>query len=150
MYNGIGLSTPRGSGTNGYVQKNLGFVNNTKQKINYGAVPDANPLANRKPDDGVLAHDEGRQREIRCIFLEEQLKEDGVEEEEIERRVSDFRARLKAHPELLRLGKDPKRLLEHDTHHLAQAKQAEMKKLKSALGVEDDLPEGASFERSLK
>ena len=26
MYNGIGLSTPRGSGTNGYVQKNMAFV----------------------------------------------------------------------------------------------------------------------------
>nr|6QDV_R Chain R, Serine/arginine repetitive matrix protein 2 [Homo sapiens] len=26
MYNGIGLPTPRGSGTNGYVQRNLSLV----------------------------------------------------------------------------------------------------------------------------
>jgi hypothetical protein len=26
MYNGIGLQTPRGSGTSGYVQKNLSYV----------------------------------------------------------------------------------------------------------------------------
>ena len=26
MYNGIGLATVRGSGTNGYVQKNMAFV----------------------------------------------------------------------------------------------------------------------------
>jgi len=26
MYNGIGLATARGSGTSGYVQKNLSFV----------------------------------------------------------------------------------------------------------------------------
>lgn len=26
MYNGIGLQTPRGSGTSGYVQKNRGYV----------------------------------------------------------------------------------------------------------------------------
>jgi hypothetical protein len=26
MYNGIGLQTPRGSGTSGYVQKNLSYI----------------------------------------------------------------------------------------------------------------------------
>jgi hypothetical protein len=26
MYNGIGLQTPRGSGTSGYIQKNLGYM----------------------------------------------------------------------------------------------------------------------------
>mgnify|MGYP006940049091 CR=1 FL=1 len=26
MQNGVGLSTPRGSGTNGFVQRNMGFV----------------------------------------------------------------------------------------------------------------------------
>ena len=37
MYNGIGLSTVRGSGTSGYVQRNLSHVPATKerQKINY-------------------------------------------------------------------------------------------------------------------
>lgn len=30
MYNGIGLQTPRGSGTSGYVQRNLSFVKNQK------------------------------------------------------------------------------------------------------------------------
>ena len=26
MYNGIGLATPRGSGTSGFIQKNLAFI----------------------------------------------------------------------------------------------------------------------------
>lgn len=32
MYNGIGLSTVRGSGTSGYVQRNLSHVPATKEK----------------------------------------------------------------------------------------------------------------------
>ena len=35
MYNGIGLTTQRGSGTNGYVQRNLSFVQQKKDRINY-------------------------------------------------------------------------------------------------------------------
>ncbi|KAA0187961.1 hypothetical protein HAZT_HAZT003807 [Hyalella azteca] len=35
MYNGIGLQTARGSGTNGYVQRNLALVRTFKDKVNY-------------------------------------------------------------------------------------------------------------------
>jgi serine/arginine repetitive matrix protein 2 len=40
MYNGIGLATARGSGTNGYVQKNLAYrrENVTKNKYNYNDI----------------------------------------------------------------------------------------------------------------
>ena len=32
-YNGIGLSTVRGSGTNGYVQRNLSTIRRVKEKV---------------------------------------------------------------------------------------------------------------------
>lgn len=35
MYNGIGLQTVRGSGTNGYVQRNLGHVRHQRKRVNY-------------------------------------------------------------------------------------------------------------------
>ena len=35
MYNGIGLATQRGSGTNGYVTRNLSFVRNHKNRVDY-------------------------------------------------------------------------------------------------------------------
>ena len=35
MYNGIGLTTPRGSGTSGYVQKNLSFVKPQKSREDF-------------------------------------------------------------------------------------------------------------------
>ena len=33
MYNGIGLQTVRGSGTNGYVQRNTAHISNTRTKV---------------------------------------------------------------------------------------------------------------------
>ena len=33
MYNGIGLDTARGSGTNGYVQRNLGALRHHRDKV---------------------------------------------------------------------------------------------------------------------
>lgn len=33
MYNGIGLTTVRGSGTNGYVQRNTAHISNTRTKV---------------------------------------------------------------------------------------------------------------------
>lgn len=35
MYNGIGLQTVRGSGTNGYVQRNMGHVRHQRKRVNY-------------------------------------------------------------------------------------------------------------------
>lgn len=35
MYNGIGLNTARGSGTNGYVQRNLSMVRQVREKVGY-------------------------------------------------------------------------------------------------------------------
>ena len=35
MYNGIGIQTARGTGTNGYVQKNLSFVPQKRERVEY-------------------------------------------------------------------------------------------------------------------
>jgi hypothetical protein len=35
MYNGIGLTTPRGSGTSGFVSKNLAFVKPQKKPAQF-------------------------------------------------------------------------------------------------------------------
>ena len=37
MYNGVGLATARGSGTNGYIQRNLSLVRKAK-KVELGQV----------------------------------------------------------------------------------------------------------------
>ena len=52
MYNGIGISTARGTGTNGYVQKNLSFVPTKRERVEY--VKDADLKNTRKTEREFL------------------------------------------------------------------------------------------------
>ncbi|KAL1132813.1 hypothetical protein AAG570_010765 [Ranatra chinensis] len=98
MYNGIGLPTPRGSGTNGYVQRNWASVRKPKDsKANYKTEEDLDRLeaqANRQPNSEILDHERKRKVEIKCIELEEILEGQGYSQEEIEAKVSAYRALL--------------------------------------------------------
>jgi len=66
MYNGIGLTTARGSGTNGFVQRNLSAVRKTKEKIqDYKPNEDS---AVRPFDPELVEHERRRQAEV-CLKL---------------------------------------------------------------------------------
>lgn len=80
MYNGIGLQTPRGSGTNGYVQRNMSFVPKSREKVNYRTEEDIkklDALANKKPNEGILAHERKRMIELKCFEMQELMEEQG-------------------------------------------------------------------------
>jgi len=67
MYNGIGLSTPRGSGTNGYVQRNLAFVREKPQnpyQYQQSLVERQAPVQ-RVPNEEILEHERKRQIEVK-------------------------------------------------------------------------------------
>jgi len=64
-YNGIGLTTPRGSGTNGFVTRNLSTIRKTKEKIeDYRDKEDA---AVRPFDIELIEHERRRQAEVRNV-----------------------------------------------------------------------------------
>ena len=97
MYNGIGLTTARGSGTNGYVQKNLSFVRTHKEKVEYKPDEEAKKLEqliNRKGNSEILAHEKKRQIEVKCAEMEDMLTEQGYTEVELNFKVSEFRKML--------------------------------------------------------
>lgn len=80
MYNGIGLPTPRGSGTNGYVQRNWATVKKAKDKVNYRTEDEIEKIdsaGNRQPNSEILDHERKRKIEVKCIELEEVLEEQG-------------------------------------------------------------------------
>ena len=80
MYNGIGLPTARGSGTNGYVQKNMAHV--SKKIISQPNQPD--PNINKKPNKDIMLHQKKREIESKCLRLRKELEEEGspnIEEE---------------------------------------------------------------------
>ncbi|XP_013790911.2 serine/arginine repetitive matrix protein 2-like [Limulus polyphemus] len=97
MYNGIGLQTPRGSGTNGYVQRNLSLVRRVKDKVNYKTEEDIkklDALANKQPNEDILAHERKRKVELKCMEMQELMEEQGYCQEEIDKKVAAFRLML--------------------------------------------------------
>uniref|UniRef100_A0A2H1VUF8 SFRICE_022355 n=1 Tax=Spodoptera frugiperda TaxID=7108 RepID=A0A2H1VUF8_SPOFR len=97
MYNGIGLTTPRGSGTNGYVQRNWAGVRKTKDSVNYRTEEEIAKLdsaSNKQPNREILDHERKRKIEVKCAELEDSLEEQGLPKEEIAARVAAFRAKI--------------------------------------------------------
>lgn len=82
MYNGIGLQTTRGSGTNGYVQRNLGFVRVNKETVEYKPDEDVKKLEayiSKKGNAELLKHDRKRKIEVKCLEMEEMMSEQGFD-----------------------------------------------------------------------
>ena len=81
MYNGIGLTTPRGSGTNGHVQRNWAFVRpGKKDNISYKTEDDISKLdasLNKPPNQEILDHAKKRKIEVKCAEFEEILEKQG-------------------------------------------------------------------------
>ena len=80
MYNNIGLQTARGSGTNGYVQRNLSLLRSRKEKVEYHTNEDLAKLEQmntKKPNQEILEHERKRQIELKCMELQDLMEEQG-------------------------------------------------------------------------
>lgn len=80
MYNGIGLATARGSGTNGYVQRNWAAIKKVKDQTSFKTEEELAKIdsaANRQPNQELLDHDRKRKVELKCIELEQSLEDQG-------------------------------------------------------------------------
>lgn len=82
MYNGIGLTTPRGSGTNGYVQRNLSCVRAKRNRDDHGPKDEKDrerleSQLNRQPNADILEHQRKRQLEVKCAELQDMMEEQG-------------------------------------------------------------------------
>ena len=164
MTSNVGLTTPRGSGTSGYVQRNLSALKPRDQHHTPYPSPTSDLLKHRqrKPDQQILDHDRLREIEVKVFDLRDSLEEEGeIEEEEIERRCEELRG------ELLKGGKegggkggkggkggegdgarDGKRQFKpHQVHEQAEAKIVESERLRRALGIRSDYEEGSHWNR---
>ena len=77
MYNGIGLQTPRGSGTNGYVQRNMANIVRTKDRDDFKKPSELGVPALRKPNNDIIEHDRKRKLEIKCLEFQQMLEDQG-------------------------------------------------------------------------
>ena len=77
MSSNVGLTTPRGSGTSGYVQRNL---SHQKPRDNFAPYPkdyDSLKHRQRKPDKDILNHDRLREIEVKVFDLRDKLEDEG-------------------------------------------------------------------------
>nr|XP_032290885.1 serine/arginine repetitive matrix protein 2 isoform X5 [Drosophila virilis] len=153
MYNGIGLTTPRGSGTNGHVQRNWAFVRPGKKDKDYRAEDDTKKLdaqLNRPPNKEILDHDRKRKIEVKCIEFEEILEKQGRTPEEIKSHVDSYRQKLMGQGKT-DLAKDEfGRVAVRETHQIAEAQQQKNAKLREAFNISEYFVEGSSFDSDRK
>ena len=101
MYNGVGLQTARGSGTSGYVQRNLSHVlPGAKPKLqDYGKIlkelMDAPQPLPKPPNQELITHEKKRQIESKVFTLGKKLRAEGQnDEEQIKTKLNRERQRL--------------------------------------------------------
>ncbi|KAG6011959.1 RNA-splicing factor [Claviceps lovelessii] len=148
MSENVGLSTPRGSGTSGYVQRNLAHLKPRDHAAPYPKDLDSLRHRQRQPDKGILEHDRKRQIEVKVFELRDQLEEEEIDDDEIDKRCDDLRDKLTAQAESGGRVSGPRRTFkEHEVHEMADAKIKESERLRRALKISPDYEEGSHWKR---
>lgn len=159
MSDNVGLSTPRGSGTSGYVQRNLAHIRPRDSGAPYPPRDSDMPKhRQRQPDRGILEHDRKRAVEVKVLELRDELEDEGeLGDDEIDERCAALRERLLA--ESARggggagagVGADRTRkgggLKMHQVHEMADQKIREDERLRRALKIGRDYEEGSHWKR---
>uniref|UniRef100_A0A670Z7X6 CWF21 domain-containing protein n=1 Tax=Pseudonaja textilis TaxID=8673 RepID=A0A670Z7X6_PSETE len=150
MYNGIGLPTPRGSGTNGYVQQNLSAARHKKDRADYKSEEELRKLESslvKKRNQDILDHERKRKVELKCLELAELMEEQGYEEGEIQEKVATFRMMLlEKDVAVVKEGEQQQKSSITETHQLAEANEKKNERLRAAFGISDSYVDGSSFD----
>ncbi|EXJ63177.1 hypothetical protein A1O7_03623 [Cladophialophora yegresii CBS 114405] len=154
MSSNVGLSTPRGSGTSGYVQRNLSLLKPRAAGVGVPYSLDSAakaPPKVRKPDQEILNHDRLREIEVQVLELREKLEdeeEEEIDEDKIDEQCDRLREKLTREMEREKQQRtgprrvDGKGLKSYQVHELAEAKERESERLRRALGLKPgEIPE---------
>ncbi|RSM06321.1 Pre-mRNA-splicing factor CWC21 [Fusarium oligoseptatum] len=168
MSDNVGLSTPRGSGTSGYVQRNLAHIKPRDYGAPYPKDLDSLRHKQRQPDKGILEHDRKREVEVKVFDLRDQLEEEeyvyrqrqsqesipltfsysgSTKRKSIDDAMSSDK-KLLAEMNSGRRGGGPKKAFkQHQVHEMADAKIKESERLRKALKISADYEEGSHWKR---
>lgn len=142
----VGLSTPRGSGTSGYVQRNLSALKPRQQTSPYPQDLERFKHRQRQPDKEILEHDRRREIEVKVFELRDRLEDEGVDEDDIDAQTEALRQKLVTEREKAGPGKANARgLKSHQVHELAEAKIEEDERFRRAVGIRKDYEEGGHW-----
>ncbi|PSR73462.1 hypothetical protein PHLCEN_2v10754 [Hermanssonia centrifuga] len=125
----------------GYIRPELDYVSRASDRA---AAWDVAPPKHREPDAEILEHERKRKVEVKCLELQLELEDKGVEEDKIEEEVSALREKLLANMDAF---PDARSLKPSDRHGIAAAKKEELSRMARALGTRADYTEGDAFDR---
>lgn len=77
MYNGIGVTSVRGTGTSGYVQTNRFNIRHRPGPREFNQDALAQPQASREPNKGIIDHNKKRELEIQLMRERDRLEDAG-------------------------------------------------------------------------
>ncbi|MCL7036815.1 hypothetical protein MKW94_005438 [Papaver nudicaule] len=136
MYNGIGLQTARGSGTNGYVQTNKFFVRPKTGKVETKAFEgDQGTGGVKRANKDILEHDRKRQIELKLVVLEDKLIEQGYTDDEISHKLAEARKSLEEESLKTNILGTTTKVSDTQTHQIAARKERQMETFRAALGI---------------
>ncbi|KAJ1337466.1 cwf21 domain-containing protein [Microdochium nivale] len=168
-YDNVGLSTPRGSGTSGFVQRSLAHMKPRDRSAPYPPRDSLDSFHHRQrqPDKAILEHDRKREVEVKVFELRDKLEDDGIDEDEIDRQCDALRKELidkmnrpqpnnnhnqnRRGPLPLPLGGPDaarsRNLKMHQVHELADAKIKQDARFRNALRISKDYKEGGHWKK---
>ncbi|KAI3965956.1 hypothetical protein MKX01_010913 [Papaver californicum] len=140
MYNGIGLQTARGSGTNGYVQTNKFFVRPKTGKLETKAFEgDQGTGGIKRANKDILEHDRKRQIHLKLVVLEDKLIDQGYTDDEISQKLDEARKSFEEESQktnILGTQETTSKVSDTQTHQIAARKERQMETLRAALGID--------------
>ncbi|CAK9019047.1 unnamed protein product [Durusdinium trenchii] len=156
MYGGVGIMTPKGSGTNGYVQRNLSFL--PRQRLDFQAqigqsfksMTGENAIKVRKANNELLIHEQKRKVENELLKLEDELLSAGMPESEVQAAVGRERKHMLRAVEDGALRYDSE-LEKASSHQQALEKEKELFRFEKAVGIDTrGRVVGAAFDQELQ
>ena len=154
MYGRVGLQTPRGSGTSGYVTQNLSQSKPIRSKVEFLREMKRlkeHPLEPRtEANPEIIEHK--RRREVYALLEEEQerLRQKGVGEAEVEELLAVRESELLRNH---RRGSGlPQTVLpnRNDAHLMAEHRKKQSERVRTALGIAEDHRTGTAFDFELQ
>ena len=149
MYNGIGLTTARGSGTSGHVVKNVSYLKpeffRNKVDSNAGRLNDngqSKGLVSGLSNMEILDHNKKREIESKLYELQETMIDQGYSDAEIQVKLA--AARKVNSSRGTAIVQKSSRLL-NDSHLRESVKKEENQRIRSAFGIKSGFVEGDSF-----
>ena len=151
MFGGVGLPSAKGTGTNGYVERALGYLPKDYKPGSYGEIirqMKANPAPiKRKINDDIILHEEKHKIEVELYNLKEKYEnEKKFTEDEIKDKINNERKRLYH----LLERREADFMDKNETHQKGKLKDAQMKIIRDALKIKKEYNLGEGFEFTLQ